>query len=72
MTKKLQMVQNEARRCVELVARFGKTADPEMLDQVILAREKLDGIEETLEAFGYRLGWRNNKSDDLGVAIVKI
>lgn len=72
MTRKLQMVQNEARRCVELVARFGKTADPEMLDQVILAREKLDGIEETLEAFGYRLGWRNGKSDDLGVAIVKI
>jgi hypothetical protein len=35
-----------------------------MMQEVDAAREKLAGIEETLEAFGYRLGW---KDDELAI-----
>lgn len=65
----------EAERCAEVVARFGAdffrgaTLDDERREEIIRARAKLEGIEEALEAFGYRLGWASDEPDDISVGI---
>lgn len=62
--KNMEMLLNEARRVVEVIAEFGRSCNLDMMQEVNAAREKLAGIEETLEAFGYRLGW---KDDELAI-----
>lgn len=59
--KRKRLLLNEAEAMATVISDFGKNPLPESMPDVEAARAKLAGIEETLEAFGYRLGWRGNR-----------